>query len=515
MDDAPASALGATMPGGEIMDDMATLNQMNPDDLLVHLVKVQSVLCNKVGQLQQHDKIQTLIDARASFDAKIAELSSAPIVESFGFKHLATEVETISTYIKPVDLLTTYYTKHPCQFSHIGKFSLTERATLLTKYLRGRGLRSLGKRCLYELRRKIACDRPRAGGRFIRQKDRDTHIPLAGDTQLGTGVSNFPVPHMFSQTFPPSAGMIGGPMDQLISRPNPVQITSLLDGNPSAFSTSPRYLQPQQLFSMHSHSNPSPSLYMGPSPYDNIHLATFNSNQWSASTPMPVNIFSANNPQQIATFPPAPSTNTKCCCLPDMSNYLECPMHSLPGSLSGYPTHFTTLSAPVPQTVPHTQHPPESYLPNPADMPVINQSNSSKIADYASCLQTSNTSLLTLGPPQVPRDAPTAYTESEVIPDVGSVANRGVLNEETLSVQISDNDEEYLIFGLTRRSMEQQKVVVPNVQTISELTSSFSTYNSDLDDKRRSKRGIRSRLASRPDSELSDVSFNSAIFADS
>lgn len=83
------------------------------------------------------------------------------------------------------------------------------------------------------------------------------------------------------------------------------------------------------------------------------------------------------------------------------------------------------------------------------------------------------------------------------------------------SVQISDNDEEYLIFGLTRRSMEQQKVVVPNVQTISELTSSFSTYNSDLDDKRRSKRGIRSRLASRPDSELSDVSFNSAIFADS
>lgn len=143
MDDAPASALGATMPGGEIMDDMATLNQMNPDDLLVHLVKVQSVLCNKVGQLQQHDKIQTLIDARASFDAKIAELSSAPIVESFGFKHLATEVETISTYIKPVDLLTTYYTKHPCQFSHIGKFSLTERATLLTKYLRGRGLRLL------------------------------------------------------------------------------------------------------------------------------------------------------------------------------------------------------------------------------------------------------------------------------------------------------------------------------------------------------------------------------------
>lgn len=69
-------------------------------------------------------------------------------------------------------------------------------------------------------------------------------------------------------------------------------------------------------------------------------------------------------------------------------------------------------------------------------MPVINQSNSSKIADYASCLQTSNTSLLTLGPPQVLRDAPTAYTESEVIPDVGSVANRGVLNEETLGANL-------------------------------------------------------------------------------
>lgn len=88
MDDVPASALTAAAIGGEIIDDIAALNQMNPDDLLVHLVKVQSVLCNKVGQLQQQDKIQTLIDAKASFDAKIAELSSTPLWSHLGLNTL-------------------------------------------------------------------------------------------------------------------------------------------------------------------------------------------------------------------------------------------------------------------------------------------------------------------------------------------------------------------------------------------------------------------------------------------
>lgn len=517
MDDVPTSDLTATAIGGDISDDMAALNQMNPDDLLVHLVKVQSVLCNKVGQLQQQDKIQTLIDAKASFDAKIAELSSTPIVESFGFKHLATEIDTLSTYIKPIDLLTTYYIKHSCQLSHIGKFSLTERASLLTTYLRGRGLRSLGKRCLYELRRKIACDRPRAGGRFIRQKDKDSTIPIIGGAQLNTGIPTLPIHHMFSQTFPPSAGALGGSMDQLAPKPNPVPISSFLDTKPSMLhpSTSPRYLQSQQPFSTHSHFNQSPNFYMGPSPYENLHLATFNSNNWSTSTSMPTNPFSTASSNQLTTLSSASPTNIKCCCLPDMSNYLECPTHSLPNSSASYPAHFNALSMQVSQPAPHVQHHLGSYLSNPTDMPMIAQSTSSKIADYASCLQISNTSVAPPASSQAPKDTVTAYVESDAIPDMGSTANRGVLNEETLSVHISDNDEECLIFGLAKRSVEQQKIAVPTVQTISELTSSFSTYNSDLDDKRRSKRGIRSRLASRPDSELSDVSFNSAIFADS
>lgn len=517
MDDVPASALTAAAIGGEIIDDIAALNQMNPDDLLVHLVKVQSVLCNKVGQLQQQDKIQTLIDAKASFDAKIAELSSTPIVESFGFKHLATEVDTLSTYIKPIDLLTTYYIKHPRQLSHIGKFSLTERASLLTKYLRGRGLRSLGKRCLYELRRKIACDRPRAGGRFIRQKDKDNTVPIMGGAQLSTNMPNLPIHHMLSQTFPPSTGALGGSIDQLAPRPNPVPISSFLDTKPSMFhpSTSPRYLQSQQPLSMHPHFNQSPNFHMGPSPYENLQLTTFSSNTWSTSASMPTNIFSATSSNQATTLPSVSPTNVKCCCLPDMSNYLECPVHSLTSSSASYPTHLNALSMQVPQSVSHAHCPLGSYLSNPADVPIVAQSTSSKIAEYASCLQISNAPVVPPGSSQASKDAAAAYVESDAIPDMGSTANRGVLNEETLSVHISDNDEECLLFGLTKRPIEQQKIAVPTVQTISELTSSFSTYNSDLDDKRRSKRGIRSRLASRPDSELSDVSFNSAIFADS
>lgn len=521
MNDTPASDLNPTVPGGGAVDDMSTLNQMNPDDLLVHLVKVQSVLCNKVGQLQQYDKIQTLIDARASFDAKIAELSSTPIVESFGFKHLATEAETLSTHIEPEDLVNKYYVKHPYQASHIGKFSLEERATLLTKYLKDRGLRSLGKKCLYELRRKIACDRPRAGGRFIRQKDKDSAVPL-GDAQINTGRPNVPVPYMFNQTFPPSIGMFGGSMDQMASsRPNPAPITSFLEGNPSMphSSTSPRYFQTQKLFSLTPHPDNSPDVYMGPSPYENLHLTTFNSNYWSTSASMPTNIFSTTNTHQLPALPPAPPSDIKCCCHLDMNNYLECPIHGLLSPVSGCPPHFNPPPAPAPQTASNIlqqqqQQLSGSYLPNPVDLPTAHQSNPSKIAEYASCLQVSNISLLASEPPQAHKDISATGAESEAIPDVGSLANRGVLNEETLSVHISDNDEECLILGIAKKPTEQPKVAVPNVQTISELTSSYSTYNSDLDDKRRSKRGIRSRLASRPDSELSDVSFNSAIFAD-
>lgn len=519
MNDSSAPDHAPGVPGYGNMDDMVSLNEMNPDDLLVHLVKVQSVLCSKVDQLQQHDKIQTLINARASFDAKIAELSSTPIVESFGFKHLATEAETLSTYIKPTDLVNKYYIKHHYQVSHIGSFSLTERASLLTKYLKGRALRSLGKKCLYELRRKIACDRPRAGGRFIRQKDKDSTAPLVGGTQINTQTSNLPIPYMFSQTFPPSMGVFGGSVDQMTSsRQNSAPITSFLEGNPSAThpSTSPRYFPTQQIFSTNPYSDHSPDFYMGPSPYENLHSTAFNSNHWSASTSMPTTRFSITNTYQPQTLPPTHPIDIKCCCQLDMNNHLECPIHGLLSHISGYSHHLNSLTAPVSQTTSYVlkQQPPGSYLSNSADLHTTLQSTSSKIADYASCLQLSNTSMLTTEPPNVPKNTSSAGTEPDAIPDVSSVANRGILNEETLSVHISDNDDEYLTLGLTKKPIEQPKVVVTNVQTISELTSSFSTYTSDLDDKRRSKRGIRSRLASRPDSELSDVSFNSAIFAD-
>ncbi|TNJ28463.1 hypothetical protein GMRT_12595 [Giardia muris] len=386
---------------------------MEPERVLDQLQRIKNLIYHQAQLMQDGNMSQELLKVRELFNATVDAIRIVPALEPFNFRFLASEVATMSYVLTPDQLYNQCYLHLPFSVTTIGNYTVQDRAALLTEYLQSRARRTLGKKCLYEKRRQIACDRPRIGGRFVKQKVDSPDATLSGTDVLGSKATLYSTfNHLEKLSTSPSMTMLTPTTYRRRYQVDPIWNTPL---TPTLYQQGATLPDPESLMTKNLSSPPSLE-YLGP-----------------------------NNPLQPTSF----------------DDYLPRPAFD----------DFFPLASDF-----------TSY--GPSD-PLQDQSGMANVMAYVRALSAHDDA-------QPPDAIPPA-----IVPD-------------DFEAQLTDSVDSEVFDEPQRPSQPQQT----NLQTISELTSSFSNLSADLGEKRRPRHGMKIIYGETTpkDHPISDVSLSSQIF---